>query len=204
MVTARGPWQAVLRQLDAGRRLDPFDPRVAGTPPLGLDLPGSDLDILCHAPDPDAFLAVLWPLCGGLPGFAVWQWRGAYRPLVARCRVAGWEVEIFAAADPVERQMGWRHLCIEARLLRLGGQRLHDAVMALRRRGMKTEPAFAAVLGLAGDPYRALLDCETQDDDTLRRLIEAGAGTAPPSCGDAGLSSGRPQDSATPIRRSPA
>lgn len=64
-VVARLPWQEVLRYLDPARRLNPFDPRVAGTPALGLDLPGSDLNILCHAPDPDAFLAVLWPLCSG-------------------------------------------------------------------------------------------------------------------------------------------
>jgi hypothetical protein len=24
----------------------PFDPRIAGRPPLGLDLPGSDIDVL--------------------------------------------------------------------------------------------------------------------------------------------------------------
>jgi hypothetical protein len=174
-LVARLPWQEVLRYLDPARRLDPFDPRVAGTPVLGLDLPGSDLDILCHAPDPDAFLAVLWPLCSGWPGFAVWQWRGAYRPLVARFQAGGWEVEIFAAAEPVEQQMAWRHARIEARLLRIGGTALLDLVMDRRRQGMKTEPAFAAVLGLEGDPYRALLACEGCDDDALRRLIESRA-----------------------------
>ncbi|MGK7869208.1 DUF4269 domain-containing protein [Falsiroseomonas sp. E2-1-a20] len=164
-----------MRYLDPARRLDTFDPRVAGTPALGLDLPGSDLDILCHAPDSDAFLAVVWPLCSGWPEFALWQWRGTYRPLVARFQASGWDIEIFAAAEPVEQQMAWRHARIEARLLRIGGTALRDRVMDRRRQGMKTEPAFAAVLGLEGDPYRALLACEAWDDDALRRLVESGA-----------------------------
>jgi hypothetical protein len=174
-VAARLPWHEVLRYVDPARWLDPFDPRVAGTPALGLDLPGSDLDILCHAPDPDAFLAVLWPLCSGWPGSALWQWRGAYRPLVARFQAGGWEVEIFAAAEPVEQRMAWRHARIEARLLRIGGTALRNRVMDLRRQGTKTEPAFAAVPGLEGDPYRALLACEVCDDDALRRLVESRA-----------------------------
>ena len=32
-----------------------FDPQVVGTPPLGLDPPGSGIDIVCQAPDPAAF-----------------------------------------------------------------------------------------------------------------------------------------------------
>jgi len=35
------------------RALAEFDPHLAGTLPLGLDLPTSDLDILCHAAEPD-------------------------------------------------------------------------------------------------------------------------------------------------------
>ena len=38
-----------------------------------------------------------------------------------------------------------------------GGPELAAAVRELRRReGLKTEPALAAVLGLAGDPYAAV------------------------------------------------
>ncbi len=57
----------------------------------------------------------------------------------------------------------------------LGGDAFRTAVMERRRGGLKTEPAFAAVLGLAGDPYSALLDVEARSDADLVRLLN-GAG----------------------------
>ncbi|MFQ5652548.1 MAG: DUF4269 domain-containing protein [bacterium] len=44
-------------------------------------------------------------------------------------------------------------------------------MLALRGRGMKTEPAFAACFGLRGDPYRALLDLEALNEQELERMI---------------------------------
>jgi hypothetical protein len=40
--------------------LSRFDPHVAGTPPLGLDLADSDIDVLCHAPDTVQFVCAIW------------------------------------------------------------------------------------------------------------------------------------------------
>lgn len=144
-----------------------FDPHVAGTPPLGLDLPDSDIDILCHAPDADAFCAIAWPVFAGCQGFAMRQWCSGGRPVIVRFRTCGWVFELFASAEPVVAQAGWRHFAVERRLLDLGGDRLRDAVMAARREGLKTEPAFAKILGLPGDPYAAMLAIEAQSDTAL-------------------------------------
>jgi hypothetical protein len=52
---------------------------------------------------------------------------------------------------------------------------LWTAVMRERSAGMKTEPAFAAVLRLEDDPYRVLLDLEHHADESLiARLARAG------------------------------
>ncbi|RSV45019.1 DUF4269 domain-containing protein [Sphingomonas sp. ABOLE] len=170
---SRPSYAEALAQSGVLTRLAAFDPHVAGTPPLGLDLPDSDIDILCHAPDPQAFAVALWESYRDRPGFAMWQWQGSDRPVVARFHCAGWLFELFGQARPVAEQLGWRHFAIERRLLALGGQPLRTVVMARRHAGAKTEPAFAQVLGLAGDPYAALLTLEGLDDDTLRARIGA-------------------------------
>jgi hypothetical protein len=55
--------------------------------------------------------------------------------------------------------------------LALGGQRLAAFVMAFRRGGLKTEPAFAAALKMHGDPYQALLGLDYLGDEVLARWI---------------------------------
>ena len=60
---------------------------------------------------------------------------------------------------------------MEQRLLAFGGDALRIAVMAQRANGMKTEPAFATVLGLNGDPYRAMLDLQRSSDIELIALL---------------------------------
>ena len=51
-------------------------------------------------------------------------------------------------------------MVIEYKLLQKGGHLFRRRVMELKTRGIKTEPAFALVLGLQGDPYEALLTLE--------------------------------------------
>jgi hypothetical protein len=154
--------------------LAPFDPRIAGTPPLGLDLLGSDIDVLCFVPDAHAFTDTVWHNFSNAPAFMAKQLVRAPRPVVASFEVAGWRIELYGEAIPVEQQRGWRHFVVEQRLLALGGDDLPVAVLALRGQGMKTEPAFAAALRLRGDPYLALLDLGEQDDETLVSVLQAG------------------------------
>lgn len=148
-----------------------FDPHVVGTPPLGLDLPASDIDVVCFAPDPDAFTRAVWTAFGTRAGFRMWQKIAPDRPVVASFVGAGWTIELFGQASPVSEQYGWRHFLVEQRLLALGSAAFRAAVMAQRRSGMKTEPAFAALLGLAGDPYEALLSLEHVSDIDLTALL---------------------------------
>jgi ribosomal protein S18 acetylase RimI-like enzyme len=102
--------------------------------------------------------------------------------VVAELAWDGMAIEVFCQPLPVSEQAAFRHLVIEGQLLVLGGEVLRAQVRELKRAGVKTEVAFARVLGLAGDPYAALLALEGWAPDRLRRLIEAArAERVPPS-----------------------
>lgn len=151
--------------------LRPFDPHVCGTAPLALSVPGSDIDILCQAPEPDLFAAVLRERFGNTLDFALRQETDRGRPVIARFTAWGWPFEIFGAAEPVRDQPRWRHFSMERRLLALGGEVLRAAVMRHRMAGMNTEPAFTAALGLKGDPDAALLALEDLTDAELVEIV---------------------------------
>jgi len=148
-----------------------FDPRIAGTLPLGIDVPGSDIDVLCHAPDAGAFAQLVWSAFGSEAEFSLRQWTGDGRPVVASFEAYGWAFELFGHSSPVALQRGWRHFEVERRLLALGGAPFRRAVLEKRRRGAKTELAFADLLRLPGDPYIALLKTHECDDRQLSRLL---------------------------------
>ncbi|MDR6953423.1 hypothetical protein J2X65_002784 [Ancylobacter sp. 3268] len=186
----RPGFRAALERTGLLGRIAGFDPHVVGTPPLGLDLAGSDIDIVCHAPDPNAVARLMWDHFGDRQHFLLRRWRAGDRPVIACFTAAGWPFEVFAAPRPVAEQAGWRHFRAEQRLLARGGEALRGAAVARRRAGLKTEPAFAAALGLAGDPYAALLALGDDKDAALDRVLAA-AGFSGPGRPPEGSGTGR-------------
>lgn len=157
---------AVLRRHALLPRLAAYAPVLVGTFPLDLTVPGSDLDIICEVADWAAFRQALAGFAA-FPGYAVRPAATAQPAVVASFEVERLAVEVFGQALPTARQNGYRHMVLEARLLALGGVALRQRVLALKASGMKTEPAFARVLGLPGDPYQALLELEGANDAEL-------------------------------------
>ena len=171
----RPHYDEALLRLGILQALAAYDPHVAGTPPLGVDTPQSDIDILCCAPDMAQFFRDVVALYSALPGFSCWQWVSGERPLIVNFTLHGWEFELFASPQPVEQQAGWRHFTIERRLLGLGGETFKTKVMSLRSEGYKTEPAFWAALEMQGNAYAGLLKlCDDTDEALVDRLKQAG------------------------------
>ena len=67
----RSHYLEVLERIEVLPKLAAFDPHVVGTLPLRLDLPTSDIDVTCFAPDADAFTCAVWNAFGIRPGFRI-------------------------------------------------------------------------------------------------------------------------------------
>jgi hypothetical protein len=161
-----------LQNLNIFNILEPYTPVLAGTIPLGIDVPGSDLDIICEARDLDAFQRVVANAFGAAEAFTIEQKRiGDLPSVVANFYCGYFPVEIFGQARPVNRQNAYRHMIVEARLLEIGGDRARQAIRELKQSGVKTEPAFAQYFNLKGDPYQVLLELSLLNPYELRAVI---------------------------------
>lgn len=149
--------------------LAPWKPLVAGTIPIGIDTPSSDVDIVCEAGDIAEFGRRVCEMFGACSNFNVrYHDRKA---MVCSFTVDGLDIEIYATPHPPVESPAYRHMMVEKRLLDLLGTSFRHRVVDLKMRGMKTEPVFAWLLGLAGNPYDAILGLEVYSDRQLAELF---------------------------------
>ncbi|WP_429078572.1 DUF4269 domain-containing protein [Aeromonas veronii] len=146
------------------------DMALVSTLAIGLDRPGSDLDILCQHADPAEFAATLeaqgWQ--ASAKGDNIWLLERTFSCLDQSCADTGsdtseasWPLELYVTPAPIETLNGWRHLTLMAALLERFGDAFYRDVLRLRlEEGLKGEAAICRLLGLAGDPYAALLTLE--------------------------------------------
>lgn len=157
-----------LDQLGALTDLKEFDPLVAGTIPIDVDVDGSDIDIICSVVDFDRFVDRVKSLFSSHKNFLITEsFSQGKRSLVARFEFSKFRIEVFGQALPSLQQNAFLHMVAEAKLLRLFGEDLRLEVRLLKSRGIKTEPAFAKILGIEGDPYTQLLTFIDSSDEAI-------------------------------------
>ncbi|MDG4720515.1 MULTISPECIES: DUF4269 domain-containing protein [Thalassospira] len=147
-----------------------FDPVIAGTLPIAIDTATSDIDILCHVTDLETFREFCQGQFGTFDQFSCHE-RSATANVGAAVVVNfvcdDLPIEIFATNHPSTAQYGFIHMLVEARILALMGGGFADEVRALKESGIKTEPAFARLLEISGDPYIALAEMIDLSPDQL-------------------------------------
>lgn len=153
-------------------RLAFYHPSIAGTFPIGIDLPESDMDVLFEVYDHEKFLQICTGEYGRLEGFEAYRRsvEGEERTVVRFL----WEqipVELFGQGRPPALQNGCRHMIVERRLLALDEPSAAEAIRKLKREGLKTEPAFAHFYNLPGNPYEVLYRLVEADEQQLRQII---------------------------------
>lgn len=162
----------VLIDLDLFSVLADFEPKLAGTFPLGIEIPSSDLDVLCYAEDLDYFIQVVRAMYGDEDEFEIRHTeKNGLSTVICNFRVQNIPVELFAQPRHTEEQNAYRHLVAEARLLREAGEEAVVAIRHLKLEGMKTEPAFGQYFCLPNDPYEALLDLADVSAEELNEVV---------------------------------
>ena len=174
----RPHFQIVLDELNLLAELAEYEPTVIGTPPLDIDIESSDIDIACTAIDLKEFDSSVSARFAAAQEFFVEHVSVFPEPAVRAAFLShSWEIELFCQTLPIEKQHGVRHFRIEKRLLEIAPT-LRPKVLQLKQAGQKTEPAFAALLQLDGDPYEAMLRLEEYSDRELAQLIADGLSDA--------------------------
>ncbi|MGN9162639.1 DUF4269 domain-containing protein [Clostridium sulfidigenes] len=162
----------VLKELDIFNVLRKFNPILVGTIPINIDIENSDLDIVCEVYDFKEFQKRVEDRYFMFSKFHISNNSTDNETiLTVNFYVEDIEIEIYAQSLDSCKQNGYRHMVVEDRILRLGGERTREEVVILKKNGLKTEPAFAKHLGLDGNPYDELLRLEECSDEEIKNML---------------------------------
>ncbi|MET0572202.1 MAG: DUF4269 domain-containing protein [Pedobacter agri] len=137
-------------------KLNRFTPILVGTIPINIDIESSDLDIICNVNDEEAFVSTVKNHFKNKMAFEISK-NLNFNAVKSNFVINDFEIEIFGQNIPTQQQNAYRHMLIEYKILLEKGEDFRLQVIELKRQGYKTEPAFAKLLGLQGDPYEELL-----------------------------------------------
>lgn len=115
--------------------LKSFNPILVGTIPIDIDTENSDLDIICEVYDFDEFEEVLSKNFKEMKEFKITiDKRKEIKNLVANFIYYGFIIEIFGQSLPTKKQNGYKHMIIEERLLKIGGDDFKREIIKLKKK----------------------------------------------------------------------
>lgn len=148
----------VLTQNKILLNLAEFDPILVGTIPINIDIENSDLDIICYWKNKKDFTEKLNSLFGKENKFTIRETLiDNKESIIVNFKIDGFEIEIFGQNIQTKNQNGYKHMLIEYEILQSNDESFRLEIIKLKQNGYKTEPAFAFLLGLKGNPYKELL-----------------------------------------------
>ena len=164
---------SVLNKLKIFKILREYNPTLVGTIPIEIDIPESDLDIICEVYDLEKFEELIIKSFNKYDDFHIEQ--KTVKGLLTSISYFGYSnflIEIFGQPKPVIEQNGYRHMIVEKKLLEISGKSARKQIIKLKKLGLKTEPAFAKYFNLKGDPFDELLKLSRLNKKELAILLK--------------------------------
>ena len=148
-----------LKQNKVLETLSEFDPILAGTIPINIDIENSDLDIICYWKNKTEFVSAISSSFENKNDFKIRETIIDQREsVIANFIIDNFEIEIFGQNIPTKEQNAYKHMIIEHEILESKGENFRLEIIKLKQNGYKTEPAFGELLGLKINPYLELLE----------------------------------------------
>lgn len=148
-------------------KLKSYSPILAGTIPIEIDIEGSDLDIICEVDlrfEEDFLEFIMFSKL--IPYEADVTVENILinneKCIVLNFMLEEFPIEIFGQNKPTIEQNAYRHMIAEYNILEENGEEFKQKIIELKKRGIKTEPAFGMLLGLE-NPYEDLLNFKNND-----------------------------------------
>jgi uncharacterized protein len=161
-----------LRELKIFSDFKKFFPLISGTYPLNIQIENSDVDILMQTEDLVGLQNLLQSKYGDLQHYnsAIFKNPNG-KALVVTFEFSGFIFEIYAEDKPTVVQSSNLHFILQERILKLANNDFFNKIRDLKKSGIKTEPAFAQVLKMTGDPYLVLLGLQKKSEAELKKMI---------------------------------
>lgn len=161
-----------IQELNILNTLQKYNPILVGTIPIEIDLPESDLDIICEVYDFDKFKDIMEITYGMYREFECRiREVGGITRIVCNFIYKGWMFEVFGQAIPPVRQNAYKHMIIEHRILNILGDKSREDILQLKKDKLKTEPAFGQLLKIEEDPYMFLLKMYDWTGEELEKYL---------------------------------
>lgn len=163
----------ILKEINIFNALKEFYPILVGTIPIGIDIDKSDLDIVCKINHQNLkeFKEIVIKKFSKFKNFNLKDTFIDNHVLVINFFVKDIEIEIYASQLDSILTNGYKHMIVEERILKIANKSFKKEIIRLKKAGMKTEPAFARVLKLEGNPYNELLKFESLDDKEIEKIL---------------------------------
>lgn len=163
----------IIQELNILNTLHKYNPILVGTIPIEIDLPESDLDIICEVYDFHKFKDIMEITYGMYREFEcrIREVDGITR-IVCNFIYKGWMFEVFGQAIPPVKQNAYKHMIIEHRILNILGDKSREDILQLKKDKLKTEPAFGQLLKIEGDPYMFLLKMYDWTEEELGKYLK--------------------------------